>query len=770
MGMSGILSAATGTISGRVVDVGTGNPLPGVNLILDGTRLGAAADSEGNFIIRDVPVGIYRLNVRMVGYKVKIIRQIQVAAGQTTQINIELVSIPIELGSVTVTRDKGKSGGERFSPSRRELKPREVLSLAGGGEDIFRSISTMPGVVARSDASAQFYVRGGTPDQNLIIIDDVPVFNPYRLKALGGPISMFNPDVIESVELLPGGFSAQYGDKLSSVLVARNREGNRFEPHAKTSMSLIDMRILAEGPLPRSGEEGSWLISGRRTYYDILLEKLADLPAGTVFPNFRDFQVKIVYDLSPEQKLRFNFIDSKEEMILKDLEVEGEGEDDDIFKDADFFELSNEIDSRLTSVSWVNAFRDVSLSNLTLSRYNDTWTMNIEAGDNSFSPVIDMRKMEIREDLRHIVSPTNSLKIGIAVSDLITDIGISLTQDSSSYYASNPEDRREDDDNILSRDIRLQNASSGTGLYILDEWEIIPPYLAILTGFRADHSTFTNEWVYSPRLSLSLNLNHWASLHLGWGHYYQAPNFVSLFERFEREITWNLFETIKLGTEKAEHTLLGLELHPTSNYAIKFEIYYKHLEDLVMPMDSVNNFIPDNSGLGFAYGYEFFLQRLEVPGNLLSGWISYSNGITKEKGIEGYYYFREFDQTHSVSIVGRLQLTQMISVNTQFSYGSGFPWTPPQRDVSGSVLRDENGDILFGERNSSRYPAYERLDLRMTLSGVLFQELKAEVYLELVNATNHKNIYEYYWSEDYETRFTSYMLPMLPFFGAHLSF
>ncbi len=761
---------ATGTVSGRIVDSESLEALSGVNVVIDGTRLGAAADSSGYFVIKNVPVGQHRLHIRMVGYKVKILRQVGVAADQQTELEIPLEAISIKMAAVTVTRGKQEAAGERLNPSQRELEPREILTLAGGGEDIFRGITTMPGVIARSDASAQFYVRGGTPDQNLIIVDDVPVFNPYRLKALGGPISMFNPDVVEYVELLPGGFSAQYGDKLSSVLIARNKEGSRFENLGKTSMSLIDVRVLAEGPLPGSGEEGSWLLSGRRTYYDLILDQLADLPTGTVFPNFRDIQAKLVYDLAPEQKIRVNFSDSREEMILTELEVEGEGEDLDLFEDEEFFSLSNFIDSRLASVGWMNAFSDISLSNLTLSRFNDTWSMNLKAGEFDYSPIIDMRKMEIREDLTRILTPRHTLKSGISIADLITDISISMTQDSSSYYAQNPEDRRADDEAILARDIRLQNASSMSEFYLQDEWILLPPVLKVLVGFRSDYSTFTREWVYSPRLSANYKLNHQTSLHLGWGHYYQAPNFVSLFERYERSIEWNLFETIKLGTEKSVHRLLGIEFNPSEMYVTKLEGYYKDLNNLVVQRDSSFNYIPDNSGEGFAYGAELFFQKRDLPNERLSGWLSYSYAISKEKGEMPGYYYREFDQRHTFSLVGRFNLYKNMFLDVQYSYGSGFPWTPPQRDSAGHVLRDVYNEILFDEKNSARYPSYERLDLRMSMRGKIFRDYQVELYGELINALRHQNIYEYYWSDDYETRFTSYMLPLLPFFGGRISF
>ncbi|GAI84036.1 unnamed protein product, partial [marine sediment metagenome] len=254
---------------------------------------------------------------------------------------------------VTVIGHRDKEMHEQVGTSVSRLRIREVESLVGAGSDLFRAVQLMPGVVARSDLSSQFYVRGGTPDQNLIIVDDVPVFNPYRLKMFGGPVSMFNPDNVESVELLPGGFPAEYGDKLSAVLVVHNKEGDRFDNHYSAGASLIDMKVFGEGPLPSVGEEGSWLISARRTYYDLLLNKLEGLPKGTVFPFFQDYQGKITYDLSPTQKLRVNFTNSNEGLELKDLETEGE---DDFVDEDSLFNISTHTDNDLFSVGWINAF------------------------------------------------------------------------------------------------------------------------------------------------------------------------------------------------------------------------------------------------------------------------------------------------------------------------------------------------------------------------------------------------------------------------------
>ena len=751
-----------GVILGQVSASDSGEPLAGVNLIIDGTRLGAATALDGSYRILNVPPGIYRLNVQMIGYRVEIIRQIQVASDSITTVDIVLEPRPVDLEAVTVIRRRDKEMHEQVETSVSRLRIREVESLVGAGSDLFRAIQLMPGVVARSDLSSQFYVRGGTPDQNLIIVDNVPVFNPYRLKMFGGPVSMFNPDNVESVELLPGGFPAEYGDKLSAVLVVHNKEGDRFDNHYSAGASLIDMKVVGEGPLPSVGEEGSWLISARRTYYDLLLNKLEDIPRGTVFPFFQDYQGKIAYDLSSTQKLRINFTNSTEGLELKDLEPEGE---DDFIPEDSLFSIINKTDNNLFSVGWINAFSDVSLSNLTLSRYNDTRSFEVQAGSQKIRSDIDMRKLEIKEDLTMIITRSHTLKAGFSVADYITDITMRLTLDTTEYYYDNPDDRRLSDTlAYVDRKFRFQNAATTTAYYLQDNWKILPPRLSVSVGLRADHSTFTGEQVYSPRLAFNFMLTPVLALRGGWGHYYQAPNFVSLYERFEQEIAWNIFETIRLRTEQAIHYLAALEWKPKPAYTAKVEWFYKDLDRLVMLTDSTEDYVPNNNGLGFVHGFEVFLKRDPAMETRLSGWASYSYSVAKEKESFEVFHYRDFDQRHTLNIILSMKPFKHWYVDSRFSYGSGFPWTPVKQDPLGNPIFDDDG-VVWGTENSERYPFYSRWDLRLSWNRRLFGRLPFEFYIEIINLQDRKNVYNYYWSNDYRTRYASYMLPRMPFFG-----
>jgi hypothetical protein len=776
-GTSAAAPPQAGVLCGTVVDRETAEPLSGAFVTLEGTRLGAAAAEDGSWCVGAVPAGGHRVVVQMIGYEPRVLRDVSAVAGDTTRVEARLQSHSIELAPVTVTGRADRDLAEELSTSIHTVRPAQVVRMPGAGEDLFRAVHALPGVVARADFGTQFYVRGGTPDQNLIVVDGVTVFNPYRLKLLGGPVSMFNPDVVERVELLPGGFGAEYGDKLSAVLVVDNREGDRTRRHYRAGASLIDGRVLVEGPTPGTQGDGSWILSSRRTWYDQFFNHLDELPKGTALPFFRDAQLKVVHDLGPRQQLIVNAIDSREGTVLKELDVEEESddEDDEFFGGVDEFNLETRIDGRLLGVTWMNAVSDRTLSRLTLSHFDDDWFFRVDADDQFLSLGIDMRKLEVREDLFHTRSADHVWQGGLSVTDFITDVTVQVRQDSAGYYDDNPEDRRDDDGDLVERGFRFQDASTATALYVQDEILRWAPVTSVRAGLRLDHDTFSDEWKWSPRLSLTRLLSTTVALRAGWGHYYQAPNFASLFERFERQIEWNLFETIRLRPERAVHYLAGLEWRPgQSPWAVKLEGYYKSLDDLVVETDSTASYVPDNSGRGYARGVEGFVQKRPLASSRTSGWVSYTWGITEERDDDEALHPRDFDQRHTLNVVGSLRLGRGWSVESRYAYGSGFPWTPVEVDAAGAPRFDDDGRVIWGPTNSRRFRHYSRWDLRVTWDdgdaerAASGEGVHWQCYLEIMNLTGRKNVYDDTWNDDYSKRGLSYMLPTLPFFGVRL--
>ncbi len=283
--------AQTGNLAGKVTH--NNFPIPSVNIIVINTGLGTGSEIDGNYRIENIPTGNYNVKFSSIGYKTETFT-VAINADKTTELNVSMEEIAIEMETVEVTGTHMQDQRDTRT-SLIDLDPRDAKILPGAVEDVFRTLQSMPGVLAPNDFSSQLIVRGSGPDQNLIIMDDVEVFNPYRLY---GVISMFNPDAVEDVSLISGGFPAKYGDRLSAVLDVTNREGSKTKSiTGSINASIVQANIVLEGKNPFN-LKGAWLFNSRRTYYDLIMEpfvKSAGLvDDNTSFPNFYDFQTKLV--------------------------------------------------------------------------------------------------------------------------------------------------------------------------------------------------------------------------------------------------------------------------------------------------------------------------------------------------------------------------------------------------------------------------------------------------------------------------------------------
>jgi len=243
----------TGTINGFVRNADDGESLPYANVFLQDTDLGAMTNEKGYYVIHHIPPGSYTLVFSMIGFK-KIEKKVTIAPGQQLTVDAALQINVIEMNEIVKTAAR-----ERFEReveiSTTSLNARQITSVPMLAEaDLFRTLQLLPGVVSRSDFSSQLYVRGGSPDQNLVLLDGVTVYNPFHL---GGVFSTFNVDAIKDVEFMTGGFPAEYGGRLSSVLKITNREGNSRRFAGKGNISLLSAKSTIEGPIPR----GSFLLS-----------------------------------------------------------------------------------------------------------------------------------------------------------------------------------------------------------------------------------------------------------------------------------------------------------------------------------------------------------------------------------------------------------------------------------------------------------------------------------------------------------------------------
>ncbi|MCJ7553939.1 MAG: carboxypeptidase-like regulatory domain-containing protein, partial [Ignavibacteriaceae bacterium] len=303
------LFSQTGSIKGKITD--GKNPVPFVNVIFLNTALGAGSEQDGTYQLKNIPVGEYEVKFSAIGYETKYFNVV-ISEGKIVELDVVLNSVAIQVQDVEITGLRQQKQSDTRT-SLIDLNPRDAKILPGAVEDVLRTLQSLPGVLAPNDFSSQLIVRGSGPDQNLIIMDDVEVFNPYRLY---GVISMFNPDAVSDVTLISGGFPAKYGDRLSAVLDVTNREGDvNKNLTGSLNASIVDANLVLEGKNPFD-IKGSWLFNSRRTYYDLIIEpfvKSAGLvDESTSFPNFYDIQGKLVFGPFDGHKFLINGIYSRD--------------------------------------------------------------------------------------------------------------------------------------------------------------------------------------------------------------------------------------------------------------------------------------------------------------------------------------------------------------------------------------------------------------------------------------------------------------------------
>ena len=303
-----LLGQSNYSVNGFVRDDLNGEPISYANVFISNTSIGAATNRDGYFVISDIPSGSYEINVSMIGYAVYK-ETIELSDTSSTRIEVRLKKQVIQGSEILVTAERQKFERSMES-SQISLDIREINSAPAFIEpDVFRTLQMLPGVQTTSDFSSALYVRGSTPDQNLIMLDGIVIYNPYHL---GGIFSTFNTDAIKEADFHAGGFPARYGGRMGAILNVLNREGNANKITGMFNISLISSKGLLEGPLPKwKGMKGSWMISGRRTYFDSIINALM-IPSGQIadgtdsYCEFIDFngdgvdpQGNIFWELNP---------------------------------------------------------------------------------------------------------------------------------------------------------------------------------------------------------------------------------------------------------------------------------------------------------------------------------------------------------------------------------------------------------------------------------------------------------------------------------------
>ncbi len=790
------------------------------------------SDSEGKFRFLNIPSGNYDLKAELVGYKPSQKKNISLVGNDTLNVDLLIDDESYTTEEIDVVSDRFRQAQNDMRTSLLNLSPKTTRVIPGVGEDVLRSLQTLPGVTAPSDFSSQLIVRGSGPDQNLIVMDNIEIFNPYRLY---GVFSMFNPETLEDISLITGGFPSKYGDRLSAVLDVSNSEGNKKKHFTgQTNINIANANLVFSGKLPFNNIPGSWIVSSRRSYYDLILGPFAKnaglIDESASFPSFEDIQGKITFGPFDGHKIVLNGIYSRDGVNI----IPGDSKELE-----DSVSLKDKSSNDVLGLSWHYAPNSRFLTKTTLSWYRNKG--DAQFGGELLDPVLsrDIYSPEVRDSLRALglflgigfqsqytfrkyslqnstifLSKNHKTEIGGGFDVMKTDLAFSLQLDDrlKAILQSNPNFSAISSGTIDGKDYYRAD------IYVQDRMKLSEK-LFVQFGTRLDYFAINKKAYLSPRLNLSFAVDKVTTVRGGSGLYYQSPGYEKLFDA---QVFYDLSEekAKNLEAERSVHYILGVERWFTNEIFGKFETYYKNFSNLLVQerltgyryefflndpgntdpeylrdpdnwtrstgkvaYDSLTS-VPVNGAKGYAYGFEVYLEKKAMnPNSRFTGWASYSLSFAK-RDRNGYITPFRYDQRHTINLVANYRLLSWLELGARFNYSSNFPFTRPlgikPRVIGDSlavlpVLNIVQFDFDFGgesNRLSSYKPAYHRLDLRAT-AYTRFWNIDWSFYLDVINVYNRQNVigYDYYIDENLQVRQNAIgQFPILPTIGLNARF
>ena len=699
------MSQTIGTIYGFVTDEAKGEALIGANVIITETGQGMATDMNGYYVLQQIAEGSYTLIVSYIGYEV-LNKNIIITGSDAQMLDLVLKAQAVYLSEINVTAEK-INRKYNITPSQINLSPRILKAAPGLAEpDLFRTIQALPGVLTTSEFSTGLVIRGGNTDQNLILLDGITVYNPSHL---GGVFSNFIVDGVKEANLIKGGYSAEYGGRLSAVLNVLSREGNRNKFDGKVSVSLLSTQTTLEGP----SYNGAWLISARRTYFDQIFKNNPNIPPYY----FYDFQGHVFSDLSPKDRISLSFYSGLDDFSFGDLG------------------LTSDWGNNTISLSYRRLFSEKTVGNFLLasSQFFTNFGLGGEDGLNNENLIDDKT---FSANLSYFQSKDFEWRYGLQVKQLgikyLGTFGDTVTFDIS------------------------ENPVEGAG-YAKLKWKA-GPRIVIEPGVRYNYySVYADEPYIDLRLRMKYLLTDDRYINFAVGNYHQFIETIQ--DDFNPPILDNwLAVDESVEPASAVQIVFGYEEYFRDVYRVQIETYYKDIKNMltyeelrsttdaeVFSENVRDTFTPSN---GYAYGLELFGQKTLGK---LTGWIGYAYSVSRKMMNSVYTeseeeYYTNWDRTHAVSVLGNYMKNEKWEFNVKWAWQSGQAYTP----ILGYYLEKFPGDpgynfhTIPGVRNSGRYPAYHRLDIGAVRHGTIFKK-KADFFIQMINTYNQKNIFRYFY-------------------------
>jgi hypothetical protein len=734
-----IISLCKSSITGFVSDSSSGETIVGATVYFPELSKGTVTNKKGLFSIKDIPDGKHLFKITYIGYENY--SDTLEFNGDDFRKDFYLISGSVELNEVVVSAD-AEADKKNITISRVDVPVKQLKEIRIGGEaDVFRALQYLPGVLTSSQISNGLYIRGGSPDQNLVQIDGATVYNPSHLF---GFISTFNADAVKDVELIKGGFNAEYGGRMSAVLNITQKDGNKKEFHGKLNIGLLSTKLAAEGPLGN----GSFYVGGRRTYFE-LIKPLADNDPENPLPdyNFYDLNFKVNQNIGDNDKLFISAFSSSDFLKFGNFGLD--------------FNLG--ISNLTGSMKWNHIYNNSLFSSLILSysKYNN----NLNGDNSGFELLVD----------NYIEDWTIKGKFDWLVSDKLTN---KFGFETNFYEFSYLQDFTGDTDNTE------EGSESGITNFDINDYNLalfyqsnylITPDISLQGGLRFTHWDFVGMQTVDPRLAVRYQFNEKISLKAAWGIFRQnlklatQPNFA-FFD------TWLGTDTT-LNIGRSDHYILSLQTTPFNGYDLNFDLYYKTLNNInelnttALQIETADDALFE--GQGEAFGFEIFLQKKYGK---FGGWIGYGFGIINAQFDEinrGNWFHPRYDRRHDFKIVAQYDISPSWNIGMNFTFQGGQPYTD-QTSRGQSLVPGSNfgrGKTNPSQRFGKRLPETHFLNINATYNFLILGK-NTLLIMDIYNIYNRRDIFfRQFVVEDFETVVQDVkLLPIIPSISFEINF
>jgi len=723
-----IIAQSTVVVSGSVRDKQTGESLIKAVVRIQELPNAGIISNEYGFYSLTLPKGNYSVVVSQVGYET-LVQKIKLDSSQTINFSLQtknvLKEVVVESSRKNDNLTKAQMGTETINMAAISKVP-----VIFGEKDLLKTIQLLPGVKSAGEGNSGFFVRGGGADQNLILLDEAPVYNATHLL---GFFSTFNSDAIKDATIIKGNSASQYGGRLSSVLDVKMKEGNNQDYVVNGGIGLISSKVSVEGPLQKN--KSSFILSGRRTYADMFLKATEKFKDNILY--FYDLNAKANYQIDAKNKIYVSGYFGRDELGLGQ-------------------EFGIDWGNKTGTIRWNRIISNKLFLNTSLIYSDYNYNVKLKNGETNFNINSNIKDVNLKQDYTFYANGTNTLRFGFnTILHTITPSTFSGTVINSvskegrnglenALYLTN--NYRASNQITIDYGVRLSMYTlMGGDVYNIYENGVIN------SSIKLNKSSFGKTYVNpEPRITTNYRISDETSIKAGYARNVQHLHLLSNSVASSPSDQW-IGNSYNIKPEIADQISVGYVTKVfKSNFEFTTEAYYKYLQNQIDYKDGAEiNTVSDVEsvllyGIGRAYGLEFLLKKKE---GRLTGWIGYTLSKTERKieGInENNWYNARQDRTHDISVVGIYDLNSKWSISGVFVYNTGDAVTYPtgKYTIQGQTL------YQYAARNANRMPAYHRLDFSATYEKNKTKRMHGSWNFSLYNVYGRENAFRISFKDD----------------------